>query len=217
MGCGTSSAPGYAPEVEKQLSDRIVDFTPLAPAYVPSTFHGEYVLEERLRVGSGGFVYAARLLANDARVAVKDSDGRRTEQIDMTSRRAMESEVAVLRKLPPSSNVVKFHRLFTGGAVAVAYLVMEQCRMWLPDFLETSQAVTEMTLRRALKDMLSALVACHAAGIVHGDVRPESFLASEGPDFPLKLCGFGQATALSLPDAKTSGLVGAPAYRSRHT
>lgn len=65
------------------------------------------------------------------------------------------------------------------------------------------------------------LAAAHARGVVHRDIKPANLFLQEGPDgkLVLKLCDFGVAKHVALPDesgelTKSDGILGSPMYMS---
>merc|ERR1719356_1121229 len=78
----------------------------------------------------------------------------------------------------------------------LAYVVMEKCDVTLLQALERSSKLKESTLRSVLRQMLQALAAVHAAGIVHRDVKPDNFLCTGPSCGTVKLCDFGLSRAL---------------------
>ena len=61
-----------------------------------------------------------------------------------------------------------------------------------------------------LRGVLKGLVAAHAAGFVHGDIKPENVLISERHD--IKVTDFGLARAIEAGDHKATMLLGTAAY-----
>lgn len=63
--------------------------------------------------------------------------------------------------------------------------------------------LTEATMQPVLRDMLSAIEACHAVGVAHRDVKPENFLVAPAVGrFTVKLCGFGTSCEVSDEEAE---------------
>ena len=92
------------------------------------------------------------------------------------------------------------------------YLVMERLPgVTLADRMEPGP-VDELWLRKVAGDVLAALGAAHAAGIVHRDVKPGNILLAE--DGCAKVADFGIAKSLEMTgDLTGTGLlVGTPAY-----
>ncbi len=112
-------------------------------------------------------------------------------------------------------------RLSHPNAVTVYDVVEEDGRPWIVMELLNSRSLAQViratgpvSPRRAAGiglDVLSALEAAHAAGIVHRDVKPGNVMISD--DGRAVLTDFGIATLDGDPHLTTTGLlVGAPAY-----
>ncbi|RLN50831.1 hypothetical protein BBJ29_003562 [Phytophthora kernoviae] len=62
------------------------------------------------------------------------------------------------------------------------------------ELLDIKGALPEVLVKVYASQLLHALAACHASGVVHRDVKPENLLLSA--DFQLKLCDFGVAAMI---------------------
>ena len=101
------------------------------------------------------------------------------------------------------------------------YVVMELCR---GGGLGERGPVPESEARGLLADVLAAVAHCHAAGIVHRDVKPANFLLAEEAGGGVKMVDFGFGKFLAAPGSGGwgSGLrrslssrrVGSPLYLS---
>lgn len=94
-----------------------------------------------------------------------------------------------------------------------AYLVFPAMRRSLGDFLRARRApLGDSALRRFARQLLEAVEATHAAGVMHRDVKPDNLLVNEYGD-ELVLCDFGAACvgkAESAEDEKTTVWYRAP-------
>jgi hypothetical protein len=92
------------------------------------------------------------------------------------------------------------------------YIVMELIQaVTLSDLVRQQGPLAPAAVARLAEQLLSALSAAHAAGVVHRDVKPANIMVL--PDGRVKLTDFGIAQTVDDPRLTTSGmLVGSPVY-----
>lgn len=183
-------------------------------------FHRDFRIVKKLGAGSFGAVYSAcRVGGCSDEVAVKvvdsraeDPSGERIQRTDRRRQRAIANEVEMLRSLPQSACVIEFHGFYQ--AEGLAYMVIEKCSMGLLPHFHGLPSLTEGTLKPVFRDMMTGIAACHAAGIVHRDVKCDNFLVARREDgCVVKLCDFGLAGRVSAPGAsELSGSCGTPPF-----
>ena len=171
---------------------------------------GRYEIGERLGVGGMSEVFAATDQRLGRRVAVKFL---RAEVDDPTARARIESEARSAAALS-HPNIVNVWD--AGDHEGRPYVVMELAdSRSLADVIRDEGPLPPDRVRDIGAQVLSALAAAHAEGIVHRDVKPANILVSDGG--PVKLADFG--IAKSFADAAAGmtavGLVmGTPTYLS---
>jgi eukaryotic-like serine/threonine-protein kinase len=183
---------------------------------------GKYKVAKVLGRGGMGVVVEAQNVATKGLVAIKiiqrvEADG----GVEVMKR--FEREVRAAGGVD-SPHVV---RVFDTGVVdggTLPYLVMERLRGDdLAGLVRRTGPLEPMSALRVVAQMLRGLVAVHASGIVHRDIKPGNvFLADVGMnEITVKLLDFGVAklTVDTLTDgdaalSRTGALLGSPEYMS---
>jgi serine/threonine protein kinase len=172
---------------------------------------GKYLLLGPLGRGGMGTVHEAVQLDLFRRVAIKLIHDRYASDPVIVGRFRQEAQAAAAIGHPNIVQVIEFH------AGATPYLVME--RLEGKSFRELITGPTRMDSRRLafiVAQVLSALGAAHAHGIVHRDVKPANIFVCTGTawqDF-VKVLDFGVAKLLEsgAPLTAVGTIVGTLAY-----
>jgi serine/threonine protein kinase len=172
---------------------------------------GRYALGARLGSGGMGTVWHGRDQLLDREVAVKQIHI--PESVSKEERDAIEGRVLREARAAAQLNHV--------GAVAVydvtqesgqAFIVMEL--VTAPSLADLVKSEGPLTPRRAAEiglQVLGALEAAHAKGIVHRDVKPANVMVTD--EGVVKLADFGIASLVDDPRLTSTGLIlGSPAY-----
>ncbi|HVM04705.1 MAG TPA: serine/threonine-protein kinase [Acidimicrobiales bacterium] len=168
---------------------------------------GRYRLGPRLGRGGMAEVYEGHDERLDRAVAVKVL--RPEMAADTGVRERFEAEARSAARLSHPNVVAVFD---TGEDEGTPYLVMERLPGETLADRMAAGPVDQAWLRRVAGDVLGALGAAHAAGLVHRDVKPGNILLAA--DGSAKVADFGIAKSLELAgDLTGTGLlVGTPAY-----
>ena len=172
---------------------------------------GRYALGEMIGRGGMGTVWSATDKVLERRVALKEV----TFSIHLT-----EEERAILRERT-MREARAAARLDHPCVTTVFDVVEEDGRPWLvmehvparslQEVLEEEGPLPPPVVARIGLDVLAALEAAHAEGIVHRDVKPANVLVS--PDGRARLTDFGIATTTGDSSLTTQGaLIGSPSY-----
>jgi hypothetical protein len=197
------------------VAERLRQFTLLEPG---STFAGRYRIEARIGGGGAGEVYRALDELSGVRVAIKVLFPRGE---DPHTLERLRRELRLVRGLT-HPGIVRTHDIGEHGGLL--YLVM--------DLLEGETLRARLQRGRlplddvpvVLGQVLEALAAAHAAGIVHRDVKPGNVMlirngeaAAKGSDGAGRavLLDFGLARAGDEPGlTRTGAFLGTPEYVS---
>ena len=176
-------------------------------ALVGRVLNGRYRIEQRIARGGMATVYRATDERLARVVAVKVMHRNMGDEADFLERFNREAKAAA--------------RLNHRGVVSVydqgtdhdaTYLVMEYIPgRTLRDLLRSEAPMAPDRSLGILADVLIALAAAHAAGIIHRDIKPENVLIT--PDGDVKVADFGLARAVSTATTAPGGaLIGTVSY-----
>jgi hypothetical protein len=172
---------------------------------------GRYALLQEIGRGGMGLVWLAEDRTIGRRVAIKElhlPDGVPVEERAIMEERVLREARAAGRLNDPGVITV-YDVLQESGDT---YIVMELIQApTLSAMLRERGPLPPDTVARLAEQLLSALEAAHAAGIVHRDVKPGNIMLL--PNGRVKLLDFGIAQAMDDPRLTSSGvLVGSPTY-----
>lgn len=174
-------------------------------------FHAKYQLGAKLGEGNFGQVRLATSLTGSTFAVkvlhhVKSSGGCTLKE----SQEMFHEESALWQKVNNHKHVVQFVEAF--GPKATHYIVMEACKCSVLDGLKNEGLVLE-DLSRVFREMALGLAHCHAANVVHRDVKPDNFLLGGASGQQIKLTDFGLAAVLPQK-GKLHGVAGTSPYMS---
>ncbi len=172
---------------------------------------GRYALLHELGRGGMGIVWRSEDRTIGRQVAIKELH--LPDDVDPAEREVFEERV--LREARAAG------RLNDPGVVTVYDVVREQGTTFivmelieagtLTDLVRERGPLPQDVVARLAEQLLSALRAAHAAGVVHRDVKPSNIMVL--PNGRVKLTDFGIAQSGDDPHLTTSGvLVGSPVY-----
>ncbi|HEX2150187.1 MAG TPA: serine/threonine-protein kinase [Actinomycetota bacterium] len=176
----------------------------LSPA--PELIADRYELGERVGSGGMGEVYAARDTKLDRAVALKFLRKDMASQQDLRSR--FEAEARAAGRLSHGNVVGVFD---SGEHDGNPFIVMELLSgRTLADEVANGPA-TEERARQVCQQIVSALKASHAQGVLHRDLKPGNVLLCQ--DGSVKVGDFGVAKMAEGMDLTQAGMMlGTPAY-----
>jgi len=172
---------------------------------------GRYVILGEIGRGGMGVVWLAEDRTIGRRVAIKELHlpaGVPAEERRVLEERVLREARAAGRLNDPSV-VTVFDVLQEEGAT---YIVMELIQApTLSDIVGRQGPLPQEAVARIAEQLLSALEAAHAAGVVHRDVKPSNVMVQ--PNGRVKLTDFGIAQSTDDTRLTSSGiLLGSPTY-----
>ena len=176
-------------------------------ALVGRVLNGRYLIEQRIARGGMATVYRATDQRLDRVVAIKVMHRNMGDEGDFLERFNREAKAAA--RLNHRGVVSVYDQ---GSDLDATYLVMEYIPgQTLRDVLRAEAPMAPDRSLGVLADVLIALAAAHAAGIIHRDIKPENVLIT--PDGDVKVADFGLARAVSTATTAPGGaLIGTVSY-----
>ena len=196
--------PALAPALREQIEtflwlDGLASEDP--PLAVGSTF-GDYRVERLLGQGGMGVVYLATQVSLDRKVAIKVPGGPQE-----ALRAGLEREARTLARVRHEgvAAVHAFEWLGVKACLVVEYVDGET----LERQIEQGRRADLQFVQQTARHLLEALAACHARGILHGDLKPSNVMLDRHG--AVRLTDFGLARVLE--DVRGEDRVGGtPAY-----
>lgn len=158
----------------------------------PSIIDGRYEIEAELGVGGMGIVYLARDVGLDRRVAVKVIAPAWAKDSNIAMRFQQEARALASVRSPHVVQIHAFGRHGEGFFFAMEYVRGRGLDAILEEHLKHG---ARLPLHRALTifaKVSEGVSAVHAAGIIHGDVKPANIVIEEDTGRPV-LVDFGLA------------------------
>jgi serine/threonine-protein kinase len=176
-------------------------------ALVGRVLNGRYLIDQRIARGGMATVYRATDQRLDRTVAIKVMRRNMGDEVDFLERFNREAKAAA--RLNHRGVVSVYDQ---GTDLDATYLVMEYIPgHTLRDVLRAEAPMPPDRSLGILADILVALAAAHAAGIIHRDIKPENVLIT--PDGDVKVADFGLARAVSTATTAPGGaLIGTVSY-----
>lgn len=175
---------------------------PLAHSVLPrGTRVGPFEVDRPLDAGGMGVVYSAHDVRLDRRVALKCLRERRGDPEQLLREAKLMAQLANPHVVPVYDVLEAYGQVF----IAMELVVGRSLRQWMAAGPRDWKAVVDVFL-----DAGVGLSAAHAAGIVHGDVKPGNILV--GDDGRVKVTDFGLASLVSEHSGEATGVRGTPAY-----
>ena len=203
--------PPEVPTVAEFISRHAAISVPTPAAAAPTVLLGRYELTRLLGSGGMGRVYLATDQQTGRPVALKllpaqglihgSGPARKDAPAELWRRFVQEAQLLRSLRHPNIVQILDFH-------AEAAVLVME----YLPggSLAQKPLPLSPAAVRKVLLDVLSALAAAHAAGVLHRDLKPHNLLCSATGE--TQLGDFGAAYLQGLGVTRTESFIGTLAY-----
>ena len=144
---------------------------------VERTVEGRYRLERLVGRGGMGAVYEATDLRLNRRIAVKLIDGKMFGNRDALRRFEREAQTSARLSHPNIVSVHDYGVLGTGGAYLVMELISGET---LAALIKREGCLSPQTIADCFNQVIEAVKAAHAAGVIHRDLKPDNVIISTG-------------------------------------
>lgn len=187
-----------------------------AERWVGAVLEGRYVIDRPLGRGGMGAVFEGRHVGLGRRVAIKLLHPELARETEHVARFRREAKVVGALRHP---HIVEVLDTSGDASEGPAYCVMELLEG--PSLSAVLREVTELEPARAVRiarQVLSALAAAHAAGVVHRDIKPPNIVIVTGYDGSevAKVVDFGVAHLTETLGytrlTQTGQIIGTPTY-----
>jgi tetratricopeptide (TPR) repeat protein len=164
---------------------------------------GPFEIDRPLDAGGMGLVYTAHDARLDRRVALKGVRELRGRSDQLLQEARMMAQLSHPNVVPVYDVIESHGQVF----LAMELVVGRSVRQWLDEAPRSWKAIVDVFLAAG-----AGLAAAHAAGIVHGDVKPANLLF--GDDGRVRISDFGLASTTSeeSDEPLAAGPRGTPAY-----
>ena len=193
-----------------------------------AVFEKKYRIVERIGKGGMAQIYRVESLDLDsihyALKLIRIPDDDPALRADFLARFRREAEILWRLRGKRNAHIVDVHAYSETSELGIPYLLLEYLEgRDLEHLLADRGRLPVDTVLVLARQMVSALEAIHAAGIVHRDLSPQNFFICEEPGaegevtLHAKLLDFGVAKSLRKSDAMLTHVntfVGKPAYAS---
>lgn len=208
---GLSDFVSRIEEISNNRAPRLKQGEVLPVAEPESPTIGNYMLVRKIAKGATAVMYEATDMRSNNRVALKVMTLRQGENADRDRVAHWLHEAEIVARLE-HDNIVKIHDaelLQDSAYIAMDYIsgYSMSLRLRKREYLTVGECI------RISKDMLRALSVAHAAGIVHGDIKPANIMY-DAINHTYILTDFGAAYSELRERKEDDVIVGTPAYMS---
>ena len=157
-------------------------------------FQAQYRLKGVLGKGGFGVVYAATRKNDSVQVAVKEVSKDKVLEFTENGGSKVPLEVVLMQQVADIPGVVRILDFFDMGQSY--FIVMERFNSKdLFDFISENGPLGEQLGRKLFRQVVDTVIACHAKGVLHRDIKDENILIDLSTH-QLRLIDFGSGTYL---------------------
>lgn len=185
---------------------------------VGAVLNGKWKLTKLLGMGGMGAVFAAQNVHNDTLAAVKILHPEFNHEQQILHRFLAEAQTAQRLRHPNITEVYEYAQAEDGSP----YLVMELLQgTSLADYMDGGTPIEVHEASPIIYQVLQALVAAHAQGVVHRDIKPDNVFLVDDTEgrVIVKVLDFGIAKVMDVAGGmgsktRTGVLLGTPGFMS---